>query len=190
MFDYVLNTPLKRLKLSRWGWPNHQDCYNAQCFLFLLISKCYLEIYFFWTCICTVSKWEECDFGLNKIASRLQENRRWQPMVLVEEELYYLSISAVIFSLDIVLLYNYRKDVWYFHQKNCRRSKMCCFFHANVDRALDFCDRSIFNFKEQFSAPTHLGMFCKNKLSQLQLKKLEELVKISMEQLKFPKSCS
>ena len=90
-------------------------------FLILLISfnkQGYLEIYFFWTCICTVSKWEECGFGLNKIGSRLEGNWRWQPVVLVEEELHYLSILTVIYPKDIVLLYNHRKDVWYFHQKN------------------------------------------------------------------------
>ena len=93
-------------------------------FNFPLTIKCYLKIYFFWTCWCTVSKWGECGFGLNKIGSRLQGNRRWQPVVLVEEELYYLSISAVIFSKHIWILYNHRKDVRYFHQKNCRRNKM------------------------------------------------------------------
>ena len=48
-------------------------------------------------CTCTVSKWKECGFGLNKISSQLQGNRRWQPMVLLEEELHYLSISTVTF---------------------------------------------------------------------------------------------
>ena len=97
------------------------------CFQFCefpLLSKCYLETYFFWSCICTVSKWEECGFGLNKIGSRLQGNRRWQPVVLVEEVLFYLLILAVIFANNIALLYSHRKDVWYFYQKNCRRSKM------------------------------------------------------------------
>ena len=49
-------------------------------------------------------------FALGKLGNRLQGNRRWQPVVLLEEELYHLSISTVIFSEDIVLLYNHRKD--------------------------------------------------------------------------------
>ena len=53
--------------------------------------------------------------------------------------------------------------------------EICSFFQANVDRTLVFRDRSIFSFEEQFSVPTHLDMFCKNKLSQQQLTKLEEL---------------
>ena len=47
----------------------------------------------------------------SKIDSRFQGNRRWQPVVLAEEELNHLSISPVIFSKDIVLLYNHIKDV-------------------------------------------------------------------------------
>ena len=102
-------------------------CCLFLCFEFCqfpLIGKCYLEIYFLWTCICTVSKWEECGFGLNKIGSLLPGNRMWQPVILVEEALYYLSILTVIFSKDILLLYNYRKDLWYFHQRNWKRSKI------------------------------------------------------------------
>ena len=56
-------------------------------------------------------KKSKIDSRLSKIDSRFQGNRRWQPMVLAEEELNHLSISPVIFSKDIVLLYNHIKDV-------------------------------------------------------------------------------
>ena len=36
-------------------------------------------------------------FGLNKIGCRLQGNRRWQTVVLLEEELYHLSILTAFF---------------------------------------------------------------------------------------------
>ena len=96
-------------------------------FLILLIScnkQVLLRIFFFYICIRTVSKWEECDLELSKIGSRVQGNRRWQLVVLLEKELNHFSSSTVIFSKYIVLLYNHRKDVWYFYQKNCRRSTM------------------------------------------------------------------
>ena len=102
------------------------------------MRKCYLEIYVFWTCMCTVLNLKKCGFESNDIGSRLQGNRRWQPVVSMEE-LYFLSTLAVIFSQDIELLYNHRKDVWYFHQKNCRRSKMMYkvrrqrFFHSDKE---------------------------------------------------------
>ena len=51
-------------------------------------------------------------FEIRRMWFWIQGNRRWQPVVLVEEELYHLSISTVIFSEDIVLLlYNHRNDV-------------------------------------------------------------------------------
>ena len=56
-------------------------------------------------------KKSKIDSRLSKIDSRFQGNRRWQPVVLGEEELNHLSISPVIFSKDIVLLYNHIKDV-------------------------------------------------------------------------------
>ena len=56
-------------------------------------------------------KKSKIDSRLSKIDSRFQGNRRWQPVVLAEEELNHLSISPVIFSKDIVLLYNHIKDV-------------------------------------------------------------------------------
>ena len=56
-------------------------------------------------------KKSKIDSRLSKIDSRFQGNRRWQPVVLAEEELNHLSISSVIFSKDIVLLYNHIKDV-------------------------------------------------------------------------------
>ena len=114
------------------------------------MRKCYLEIYVFWTCICTVLKWKECGFESNDIGSRLQGNRRWQPVVSMEE-LYFLSTLAVIFSQDIVLLYNHRKDVWYFHQKNCRRSKIMYkvqrqrYFHSDKEYYLVSYNETILN---------------------------------------------
>ena len=60
--------------------------------------------------MCTVLNLKKCGFESNDIGSRLQGNRRWQPVVSMEE-LYFLSTLAVIFSQDIVLLYNHRKDV-------------------------------------------------------------------------------
>ena len=56
-------------------------------------------------------KKSKIDSRLSEIDSRFQGNRRWQPVVLAEEELNHLSISSVIFSKDIVLLYNHIKDV-------------------------------------------------------------------------------
>ena len=89
---------------------------------------------------------------LSKIDSRFQGNRRWQPVVLAEEELNHLSISPVIFSKDIVLLYNHIKDVWYFHQKNCRRSKMMLWkvqsqnvFHSDKEYCLVSYSETILN---------------------------------------------
>ena len=86
-------------------------------FLISFNKQVLLKNFIFSGLVYVVSKSEERGFGLSKISSRLKENRRWQPVVLVEEELNHLSISTVIFSKDIVLLHNHRKDVWYFHQK-------------------------------------------------------------------------
>ena len=48
MFDWVLNSPLKRLKLSRWSydWQNHYDCYKALRFLFVLSYEAKTDINF------------------------------------------------------------------------------------------------------------------------------------------------
>ena len=80
-------------------------------FLISFNKQVLLKNFIFSGLVYVVSKSEECGFGLSKISSRLKENRRWQPVVLVEEELNHLSISTVIFSKDIVLLHNHRKDV-------------------------------------------------------------------------------
>ena len=48
-------------------------------FLILLIffnKQALLRNLFFSTCVCTVSKREQCGFGLNKFGRRLEENRR------------------------------------------------------------------------------------------------------------------
>ena len=114
------------------------------------MRKCYLEIYVFWICMCTVLNLKKCGFESNDIGSWLQGNRRWQPVVSMEE-LYFLSTLAVIFSQDIVLLYNHRKDVWYFHQKNCRRSKMMYkvqrqrFFRSDKEYCLVSYNETILN---------------------------------------------
>ena len=88
------------------------DAIFFSMFLILLISlnkQVLLRNLFFLDLYMYSFEWEECGFGLSKIGNRLQGNRRWQPVALVEEELYHLSISTVIFSKVIVLLYSHRK---------------------------------------------------------------------------------